>query len=217
MALINCPECGKEISEYAYKCPNCGAENQDKKIFDGIDITEEEYETKFFSYAPFIIEQEKKEEQKKRKKQKFLMIILACFMVSVAIFLISHEIMTYVNYKRSVDTIEFMCSLVGQEFDEDGTLSLDEDDRKYMEHSKIYGVKGNITIPYEELEDSVTNVVWGSEQKCTYDEWLEFENTLDDEYGYPEYCDNYREYTHGEYIIKFFDDEMDKIYLSVSR
>ena len=24
MALINCPECGKEISEKAKSCPNCG-------------------------------------------------------------------------------------------------------------------------------------------------------------------------------------------------
>ena len=24
MALINCPECGKEISDSATKCPNCG-------------------------------------------------------------------------------------------------------------------------------------------------------------------------------------------------
>ena len=24
MALINCPECGKEISDKAVSCPNCG-------------------------------------------------------------------------------------------------------------------------------------------------------------------------------------------------
>ena len=24
MALINCPECGKEISDKAISCPNCG-------------------------------------------------------------------------------------------------------------------------------------------------------------------------------------------------
>lgn len=24
MALIKCPECGKEISDVAVKCPNCG-------------------------------------------------------------------------------------------------------------------------------------------------------------------------------------------------
>lgn len=24
MALINCPECGREVSDKAEKCPNCG-------------------------------------------------------------------------------------------------------------------------------------------------------------------------------------------------
>lgn len=28
MALIKCPECGKEISENAVNCPNCGAKNR---------------------------------------------------------------------------------------------------------------------------------------------------------------------------------------------
>lgn len=28
MALINCKECGKEISENAVSCPNCGAKNR---------------------------------------------------------------------------------------------------------------------------------------------------------------------------------------------
>lgn len=28
MALINCPECGKEISDKAASCPNCGCPNQ---------------------------------------------------------------------------------------------------------------------------------------------------------------------------------------------
>ena len=37
MALINCPECGKEISDKAASCPNCGCpiekrEKDDKKI-----------------------------------------------------------------------------------------------------------------------------------------------------------------------------------------
>ena len=30
MALTNCPECGKEISDHADKCPNCGAPTRKK-------------------------------------------------------------------------------------------------------------------------------------------------------------------------------------------
>ena len=32
MALIKCPECGKEISDKAAACPNCGAPVESKKI-----------------------------------------------------------------------------------------------------------------------------------------------------------------------------------------
>ena len=32
MALINCPECGKEISDQAASCPSCGAPPGNKKF-----------------------------------------------------------------------------------------------------------------------------------------------------------------------------------------
>lgn len=42
MSLINCPECGKEISDKATTCPNCGypinnvTDNQEKIIMSGL-------------------------------------------------------------------------------------------------------------------------------------------------------------------------------------
>lgn len=36
MALINCPECGKEVSDTSYKCPNCGfVVNEPKRSITG--------------------------------------------------------------------------------------------------------------------------------------------------------------------------------------
>ena len=32
MALINCPECGRQISSRAHSCPHCGATNEEKQI-----------------------------------------------------------------------------------------------------------------------------------------------------------------------------------------
>lgn len=32
MALINCPECGKEVSDMAKSCPNCGNPINDEPI-----------------------------------------------------------------------------------------------------------------------------------------------------------------------------------------
>ncbi|WP_373033415.1 zinc-ribbon domain-containing protein [Sulfurovum sp.] len=37
MALINCPECGKEVSDKTYKCPNCGfVINKPKRSITGV-------------------------------------------------------------------------------------------------------------------------------------------------------------------------------------
>lgn len=38
MALINCPECGKEISDQAETCPNCGIALKRKRIRQSILI-----------------------------------------------------------------------------------------------------------------------------------------------------------------------------------
>lgn len=38
MALITCAECGKEFSDKALACPNCGCPIQDQKIYDDPDI-----------------------------------------------------------------------------------------------------------------------------------------------------------------------------------
>lgn len=36
MALIKCPECGKDVSSTTYKCPNCGfVINEPKRTFIG--------------------------------------------------------------------------------------------------------------------------------------------------------------------------------------
>ena len=35
MAMIKCPECGKEISDKAEKCMNCGVELTDELKFAG--------------------------------------------------------------------------------------------------------------------------------------------------------------------------------------
>ena len=39
MALINCPECGKEISDSAITCPNCGVSLKKESDFDSLNNT----------------------------------------------------------------------------------------------------------------------------------------------------------------------------------
>ena len=43
MALVSCPECGKEVSSTAVSCPNCGfavKDYFDKKEKDAADLAE---------------------------------------------------------------------------------------------------------------------------------------------------------------------------------
>lgn len=39
MALIKCPECGKEFSEHAKNCPNCGYSPSTEKVKDTVQKT----------------------------------------------------------------------------------------------------------------------------------------------------------------------------------
>ena len=66
MALIKCEECGKEISDKADKCPNCGAPNVIKKAEQEKEKLQKEKD----------IEQKKKEDEKNGLRIAIGMIIL---------------------------------------------------------------------------------------------------------------------------------------------
>ena len=97
MALINCPECGKEISEHAETCPHCGYSIKDyfekKKQEEKQKKLEKEQE-----------ERKKQEEEKKRlqeekrrqtynkffgTRKKKIIFLLTCFIVLVLVASIS--------------------------------------------------------------------------------------------------------------------------------
>lgn len=42
MAMIKCPECGREISDKAEKCINCGVELTDEIKFEGYKLIEKQ-------------------------------------------------------------------------------------------------------------------------------------------------------------------------------
>lgn len=64
MALIKCPECGKQISDKAEVCPHCGMEVQ-------IVLAE--------------IREKEKRQRKKRKKRIFISITSVCVATAVAV------------------------------------------------------------------------------------------------------------------------------------
>lgn len=77
MALIKCPECGKEISDKASSCPNCGFPTQ-QEIESEHNILEKDQKQ---------IEKEKVTRERKKYKMRFSHII--CILMMVAVLVIS--------------------------------------------------------------------------------------------------------------------------------
>lgn len=67
MALIKCPECGKEISDKAGECPNCGYPLEDMRV-----EKEEVAEEISVEAVDNDISKEVVEEKTSRKRNQFL-------------------------------------------------------------------------------------------------------------------------------------------------
>ena len=130
MALIKCPECGKEISDKAEICPQCGinfveyrkkeiekeeirAEKEQKERENKVECPEckklVEKDVELCPFCGFPIQKEKKRQEdmllEKQKKQKKYGII-GCVIVMISVFIII--ISTYIN-NNSVES-----KLIGQ-------------------------------------------------------------------------------------------------------
>lgn len=85
MALIKCPECGKEVSDKATACPNCGVEIAPAEVKAiicpecGSEINPAQNICKNCGYDPIKIAK-----GKSRKKKKMIAIVL-CILVVIAI------------------------------------------------------------------------------------------------------------------------------------
>lgn len=217
MALVKCPECGHNMSEFAYKCPKCKIENENRKEFIDIDIKNSAYEQENFSYALIEREEHEKQEVKNKRIFKFFLVLLVMLFICLIGASIGLDVRIEKAKQISIETIEFMCGLVGEDFDENGNVSLYEDDRKYMEHSKIFGVVGNVRIPRQERESSITTVIWESEEECSYEQWSGFTDSLDEQYDSAGYYDGHCYYEKDLIAITAYRDESDKMCLEITR
>ena len=83
MALINCPECGKEISDKAGSCPNCGCPIQPEQ-----EVTEEKKGERWsFKQLPKATVKEK--EEKPKKKGGCLKVVLIIVAICIVLEIIS--------------------------------------------------------------------------------------------------------------------------------
>lgn len=79
MALINCPECGKEISEKAGSCPNCGCPlNTIEKVVEESKKTDGVHYARPTGSLP-------KREEKKQKKKTWVWIVVGVIVLFVLV------------------------------------------------------------------------------------------------------------------------------------
>lgn len=76
MALIRCPECGREVSDKASKCPQCGF-----PIRESVDENSEKQET--LSTEDFSVQQQ--DEPNKKKKPLIVIGVLAVILIGIVI------------------------------------------------------------------------------------------------------------------------------------
>ena len=85
MALIRCPECGKEISDKAASCPNCGYPVKENSNFDQIDNTYYDgYENKYLSG----IDKPSNEKVKNSKAKKLKLYGITDLIIGILLFLV---------------------------------------------------------------------------------------------------------------------------------
>lgn len=93
MALIKCPECGKEISDKAKSCPNCGYPT-DQIAKDVSSNSDAEWENN------------RKVDHKKIDLKKILLLLIVAIILCLGIFIISKYINKNNEYKNAVNNYE---------------------------------------------------------------------------------------------------------------
>lgn len=104
MALIKCPECGKEISDKAEACPNCGCpiEKMEKTLIENDeDRTSESKDVMEFSENDKV---PTKEERKMFSKKQKGILLIGCGVIVIAllVFLLTGNVRTYSTGKKLI-------------------------------------------------------------------------------------------------------------------
>lgn len=191
MALIKCPECGKEVSDKAESCPQCKInfaeyrkkeeekQQEEKKRIESKEECQEckklvEKGTEICPFCGFPIQEEKKKQEENQKRKKYYIVGGGIAFVIVLIVIIS----TYIN-NNSVES-----KLIGQwscpngnatwcyEFNEDSTGTF----YGYEKESNSLVYTYDYTWLYDKQSESViiTNVERNKEQNSF--DIIEFSN-----------------------------------------
>lgn len=160
MALINCPECGKEVSDKALKCPNCGYPLEDMD-FAKEEVVEETIETVDEDISKEVAEEKIVKEKKPIPKKVIVGIIGGLVVASLIGYLVTSNIRAYskgkelYSQKKYKEAIEIFSDLNDY-----------KDSKELLEKSqKMYAIQTDKTNPViEGLEaGSVIEVQCGTQ------------------------------------------------------
>lgn len=179
MALIKCPECGENISEYAYKCQKCGKENQKRRTFNDIDINEKDYESKYFSYVPVDLE---------KRKNKNKVISVTIVISAILIVLIAMNIRSTL-YKKQIqddaDKFSVLAEMLGTRYDiRNHTYYVSNTANEYVNYGMIlFGDIDGIIKVYDNNTYEISSVKFRSYERASSTKNKQIIEELNEIYG----------------------------------
>lgn len=193
MALIKCPECGKEISDRAASCPNCGypisQENQPvAEIFASSEnvvvqhsiaretVNGTEQKEIIFDTNPCELSSPPKTKKKLKVWQKIL-IGVGGFAAVLAILFVIFLLIPAIKCVNTYDAISPYLNYVGNPHpDEDEAITLTKEEYDNIDNVEFMGMRGEMSF---KLRDGyISSCTWTSFDFCSEEEYREFAEDL---------------------------------------
>ena len=180
MALIKCPECGREISDRATSCPNCGypISQEIHPVIENwappkkVNIQHEQEQEEIFS-PPKAKQTKSYRKKKKLKVWQKILIGIGSIVAVLAILFIIFIVIPAINRVTSYEEISPYLNYVGSsDLDEDGTITLTEKEYNNIKDVKIFGMRGEVSF---KLRDGyISSCTWTSFDFCSEEVYQEF-------------------------------------------
>lgn len=196
MALIKCPECGKEISDKAEACPNCGCPSSEFIKLDDVVLQEE-----IINFEEKDNHEEVPQNEKRHcafNKIVFVGIVLLFFLVILAVVC-----NTSFKEKAFVDKIEKAIQVLGKTAIQNGegfNANVSQETLDGLKESSLCGIDGGFSFSLYDNEirkietsgkATINHMTWKTSESCTESQYDSIKNELDKLYGECEQGDDY--------------------------
>ena len=193
MALIKCPECGKEISDRATSCPNCGYPiSQDTKPAVGNVLSPNNEATQYepaeltvngqaqggiVSADNTLLQSAPPKKNKKLKAWQKILIGVTCFVIVLAILFAIFILIPAIKCVNAYEAISPYLDYVGAPHpDEDEAITLTQEEYDNIDNVVFMGMRGEMSF---KLRDGyISSCTWTSFDFCSEEEYREFAEEL---------------------------------------